>query len=551
MKYNILTSAVGTVSIVFSLFLLNGCIENDIPYPYVEGEITSVEVEGMNGSPEIKKATRSIVIEVNDQVDTHNLRITKLQVANNASIFPDSAKCINSSVFPEKGFASLDSISPACDTRVNFSTPVSFLLKTYQDYSWTITVNQLFERKTNISGQVGKPVFDVKNKQVVIYVAASQSLKNITVNEMQLGSSIAQTKPDPMSVKDFSRPVSFDVTAFGRKETWIVNVLYVNDTQPVGKAFPWTKQAILTGDIQSGATVEVEYKKEDESNWQKLASKGIVVNGTTFTATITGLEPSTSYICRSIVNGITGTDQKFATASAPKLNNGSFDEWSLDSKNAKLWYPWSANGASFWDTGNKGATLVGGSSNSAPSDETSTGSGKAAKLESKYVLVKFAAGNIFSGTFVNIDGTDGILSFGRPFTSFPTNLKIHYKYTSKAIDRVNEKTYPEYAGLKGRPDSCFIYVALTDWDAPREIRTKPTNRQLFDKNDKNIIAYAEFVSGETTDKYKELNLKLNYRYLNRTPKYIVVVASSSKYGDYFTGGEGSTLWIDDFELTYE
>ncbi|MDE6555420.1 MAG: PCMD domain-containing protein, partial [Duncaniella sp.] len=27
-------------------------------------------------------------------------------------------------------------------------------------------------------------------------------------------------------------------------------------------------------------------------------------------------------------------------------------------------------------------------------------------------------------------------------------------------------------------------------------------------------------------------------------------ASASKAGDYFLGGEGSTLWIDDFELVY-
>jgi len=30
----------------------------------------------------------------------------------------------------------------------------------------------------------------------------------------------------------------------------------------------------------------------------------------------------------------------------------------------------------------------------------------------------------------------------------------------------------------------------------------------------------------------------------------LIVASSSKYGDYFTGGDGSTLWIDEFELGF-
>ena len=46
-------------------------------------------------------------------------------------------------------------------------------------------------------------------------------------------------------------------------------------------------------------------------------------------------------------------------------------------------------------------------------------------------------------------------------------------------------------------------------------------------------------------------ITLNYRVTNRQPKYIIVVASSSKYGDYFAGGEGSLLQIDNMELLYE
>jgi hypothetical protein len=30
-----------------------------------------------------------------------------------------------------------------------------------------------------------------------------------------------------------------------------------------------------------------------------------------------------------------------------------------------------------------------------------------------------------------------------------------------------------------------------------------------------------------------------------------LVASASKYGDYFTGGEGSLLTIDEFEFDYD
>lgn len=32
---------------------------------------------------------------------------------------------------------------------------------------------------------------------------------------------------------------------------------------------------------------------------------------------------------------------------------------------------------------------------------------------------------------------------------------------------------------------------------------------------------------------------------------LVIVASSSALGDYFTGWRGSTLWIDELELVYD
>jgi hypothetical protein len=35
------------------------------------------------------------------------------------------------------------------------------------------------------------------------------------------------------------------------------------------------------------------------------------------------------------------------------------------------------------------------------------------------------------------------------------------------------------------------------------------------------------------------------------PTYLIVVCSASKYGDYFTGGAGSVLYVDDFSLEYD
>jgi len=53
------------------------------------------------------------------------------------------------------------------------------------------------------------------------------------------------------------------------------------------------------------------------------------------------------------------------------------------------------------------------------------------------------------------------------------------------------------------------------------------------------------------EKYEQFTIKLDYRDVTRTPKYIVIVAAASKYGDYFTGGVGSTLYLDEFEFIYD
>ena len=106
-------------------------------------------------------------------------------------------------------------------------------------------------------------------------------------------------------------------------------------------------------------------------------------------------------------------------------------------------------------------------------------SGKAALLESKDAVIKLGAGNIFTGDFA-LDGTNGVLQLGRPFTSFPTSLKFQYKYTSTTINRIGQDV-GSLENLRGRPDSCQIYIALSDKPEPYEIRTKPSVRQVFDK----------------------------------------------------------------------
>lgn len=542
---------------IFSVFFFYSCaIENDIPYPISEGNITDMEVEGQTsaqGSSDSKaiidKTKRTVSIVVDDAVDVTKLRITKLTVSNDAVISIDSTVCNNYSKFPTSGFETLDDLMVSADTRVNFSSPVKLTLKTYQDYEWTINVQQYIERNIVVENQIGNAIIDEINFNVIIYVAEEQDLSKIKVTTFDLAGKNGSVYPNPTKDEyfDFSEPKTFFAT-YAWEEVSRKWTVYVYHSDGAGSSelntFARTTSADILGSVQSGKKPVIEIKKNSESDWTTVSQSDVNVSGTSFSATVSQLSPDTQYDIKVSVDGKEMSSASFDTTPATPLENGSLDNWhNVD----KLWNPWEEGGQSFWDTGNKGATTI-SDSNSIPTDETCNGSGKAASLESKYLVLKFAAGNLFTGSYVKTVGTNGVLSFGRPFSAFPSKLRFNYKYTSNTIDKVGDDAF-QY--LKGRPDSCHIYIALTDWDEPLEIRTRPAERQLFDKNDSKVIAYGEYIQGSTTSSYQQKDIILNYKYNNRTPKYIVVVASASKYGDYFTGGVGSKLWLDNLELIYE
>ncbi len=52
-------------------------------------------------------------------------------------------------------------------------------------------------------------------------------------------------------------------------------------------------------------------------------------------------------------------------------------------------------------------------------------------------------------------------------------------------------------------------------------------------------------------KYEPFTIELEWRNMERKPTCIVIVATSSKYGDYFTGSTESVLLLDEFELVFD
>ena len=536
-----------------ALALLTSCaIENDIPFPQINGGIAEIAVEGQraaegetNTAAVIDNAARTVKIYVNDSVDVSELRITRLILdPRDAQLVVDSALCDDAERFPFGDFASLDSIPLSSNTRLDFTKPVDFIVRTYQDYAWRVTVEQIIQRDIDAQGMTSY-VLDTDSRTVIVYMDTTvQHLNSVRFNKLNLGGQYGEVTPNPTVAHDFSTSSLEFYARLSWEETWSNWRVFVHPgasggggSASSGDTFAMVTRATVSGTVTSGQTPTVEYKEQSATSWQTASD--VQVNGTRFTATLTGLRASTTYEWRTTIDGTPGSSQTFTTVAEQKLENGSFENWYQDNK---IYVP-NASGSNFWGTGNPGAASFIGNLTTPTNDAVS---GQAAKLESKDAVIKLGAGNIFTGDF-ELDGTNGILNFGRPFTSFPTALRLYYKYTSTTINRVGQEV-GSLESLRGRPDSCHIYVALSD--KTYTIKTRPSERQVFDKNDRGIIAYGEFISGNTTSSYQQITIPLEYR-ANRTPSYIVIVCSASKYGDYFIGGEGSTLWLDEMELVYE
>lgn len=319
-------------------------------------------------------------------------------------------------------------------------------------------------------------------------------------------------------------------------------------TEEINPVTVWTNRARLEGKKIKATQAELGFRYRKSGTTDEWTTAPAIESGDTFYADITDLTPNTTYeVVATDGQQASSVTKTFTTENITQLPNNSFENWH---QSGKTWLIYGENESIFWDSGNHGSSTLG--VNVTNYDESTQVNGnRSIKLSSQFVGIlgigKFAAGNLFAGEYVGTDGTDGILDFGRPFTDRPATLTGYYKYNQGTIDYVGSGT-PE--GItSGTPDIGCIYIAIGDWDTPVRIKTK--DKTLFDPNDEHIIAYGELNLTQGQTDWKDFSIKLEYRSKERKPKYIIVVASASKYGDYFTGSTTSTLWLDDFNLSYE
>ena len=334
----------------------------------------------------------------------------------------------------------------------------------------------------------------------------------------------------------------------------------VEDPSPAGI---WTSQATLSGGIISAGASEYGFlyraaASRADGDWQKAVGE---VSGNTVTATITGLTPGSRYEYKVYADDFISADIKsFTTDSEQQLPNAGFEEWNTSSKTYLICTDASSM---FWDSGNHGSSKMG--KNVTQPDETVKHTGqRSIKMESQFVGIgtigAFAAGNMFVGEFLGTENTTkGILGWGRPWTTRPKALKGYIKYSPQAITHVDSDNLPDVH--TGDMDSGILYIALVDdshksyqsyKSYPWIVRTADPANWLFSKDKPNVIAYGERIFTEATagDGMIEFEIPIEYYKTDIKPSNIIVVASASRYGDYYTGGQSSTMWLDDLQLVY-
>lgn len=308
-----------------------------------------------------------------------------------------------------------------------------------------------------------------------------------------------------------------------------------NDISKVWGQFAYLSGACNLEEITS--PVQFRYKKKADSEWTTV--EAVQEEGTkNYSAKVAPLDFGTQYEYYILCGDKAGETCTFTTESYVEIPNLNFDTWSQNGKN---WYPNADASNSYWATGNEGVTTL-GNSNSVPVEGSDARNGKAGKLETVTVaLVGYAAGNLLIGNYsTNLNNMAASVQFGRSYNGArPVKLSGYYKYTPGTSMNKNGKI-PSDRTLT--VDECDIYIKLWSGDA--------------------VIAESHFVTNQTVSDYTHFELPIEYTDMTKRPDKITIVATSSRYGGEFEGSgmlntkvvgqvaAGSTLWVDDFELSY-
>ena len=327
------------------------------------------------------------------------------------------------------------------------------------------------------------------------------------------------------------------------------------------QANAWSNFAMLNASITAKtesfdqSALTIQWRQSGTETWNEMANSELTVDGEdNVTASLKGLTPGTAYEYRLHYGGadleVASEPVAFTTEASTALQNSGFESWFLD---GKAWSP-NSEGEAYWATSNPGSTLLGEKWNVTTGITDGAFNGTSAQLKSTYVVIKFAAASLFTGTFEKLIGTNGAeLNWGVPFTSRPTSLKGYMKYTTGAINRGNQPS-DIGAAAKGENDACQVFCALLTESLKVANASNSDGYEMSTainwQTDPRVIAFGELTQNTSDDAWKAFEIPLVYRSLTQKPTHLLIVCTSSRWGDYFYGCDSSTLLLDDFSLEY-
>lgn len=559
------------------------CITNDIPYPTVEVAINDISGEGFSLT-NVDLTTRTVNIALDEATDIRNVRIDKVTYA----VTPH-----NTNIDRQTFLDNIRTSQPLTGT-FDLRTPLYVTLSLYQDYDWQIVATQNIPMSFRVEGQIGSPEFDTANRIATAYVAKDADRSRVTITELKLGPASTESVTttyspsiEELSALDYSSPDAgdptlgtphfVDVSCHGRTERWLLYVLPTDRSVSTEAVDAWSGVVWLRGSGIAGQPMGFRYRVGTEGEWSEVPDVKIVDG--TFSAAFAA-EPLTTYQFKSYCGSDESEPTTVTTEGVEQMPNSGLEEWS---KPGSPWLPFLSDEAGkpispFWATGNNGSTTLSDKDNVTTPDESTIRPGttgtKSARLASKKVIIKLAAGNLFTGEFATTKGTNGVVNFGRPFTLRPTALRVWMKYTPGKINMMGSNLPAGESIQTGDPDNGSIYIALGTWtkekygmgangagddakggqpfgtdDSPVSIDTRDM-KTFFNPKGEDVIGYGARFFTESVDDWTQITIPIEYTSTDRKPTHLIVVCSASRWGDYFIGSSESVMWVDDFELIY-
>ena len=472
----------------------------------------------------------------------------------------------------------------------NVITAVTFdqsVAETFSDYTFTIGLNkedsaqQLVYTASN-AGAEGYFIATGFEPSLYWTFTATPADGSETFTKSGEIAAVEQGKKYAMNLKytEHNGSLSFDLTVDTSTVEYDDQIIF----EPVSTGLAassiyeiWAAHATVHADVDEGEygteNIFFEYRPAaSQGEWSRTAanrdSEGM------YSATLTGLTPETEYEYRLLAPDpqtkeptAVGASLTFTTEAAPTIPNSGFEAVSKNesSEYYSFYDPSSsivANQTKWWDSGNAGSTYSISTTTITDPDTSNFKEGsQSVRLHSANVMgLKFAAGNIFCGEFAGVSGLDGKVNFGRPFTGRPTALRFWVKYIGGKVDNAGG---PEGSELTTNDfDKGQIKFALGTWDnkkyggsATCPVQVYTADKETFWPIDsiEGTIAYADIVlQGDGSEsEWQQVTLTLDYKDEATIPKYIIISAAASMYGDYFAGSSSSQLWLDGMELIYE